>query len=162
MALALAATYVTCVTAVFPAVLSAPTLEALNITHHNVELVWRASSHRQGGQLEESPSGSNRLLYTVQEEEVGRGRGFTNIYRYTICTVCYSNVYCTLCSLLYTIDQCSLLLSLCSGYSMHCMATGLSSLTAYRYHIRVSRGSAHGAWSDPLTITTASQYNHRS
>ena len=75
-------------TAAFPAVLSAPTLEALNVTHHSIELVWRAPSHHLGGQLEESPSESNRLLYTVQEEEVGRGRGFTNIYRYTPCTAC--------------------------------------------------------------------------
>lgn len=55
------------------AVLSPPSLEAVNITHHSVELAWHALSQH---------SPSSRPHYTVQEEEVGRGRGFTNIYRY--------------------------------------------------------------------------------
>lgn len=45
-----------------------------------------------------------------------------------------------------------------SGYSTYCQATGLSSLTSYRYRIRASVDSKHGPWSQPLEITTTSQY----
>ena len=50
----------------------APTLEAVSVTHHSVELAWRVPSHH--GQAQ-------RPHYTVQEEEAGKGRGFSNIYR---------------------------------------------------------------------------------
>lgn len=53
----------------FSPALSPPSLEAVNITHHSVELAWHALSQH------------SRLHYTVQEEEVGRGKGFINIYR---------------------------------------------------------------------------------
>lgn len=53
-----------------------PSLEVLNITHHSVELAWRTVSHDQSHDPE-----AGRLLYTVQEEEVGKGRGFSTIYR---------------------------------------------------------------------------------
>ena len=49
-----------------------PFLEAVAVTHHSVELAWRDPSHTT----------AVRPLYTVQEEEAGRSRGFTNIYRY--------------------------------------------------------------------------------
>lgn len=57
-----------------PAVLSPPSLEAVNTTHHSVELAWHALSQH---------SPSSRPHYTVQEEEVGRSKGYTNIYRYS-------------------------------------------------------------------------------
>ena len=49
-------------------------LEAASVTHHSVELTWRAPLHGH-------EAGSHRPLYTVQEMEAGKGRGFANIYR---------------------------------------------------------------------------------
>ena len=43
-----------------------------------------------------------------------------------------------------------------SGYSKHCQATGLSSLTTYHYRIRTTIDSKHGPWSQPIEITTTS------
>ena len=51
-----------------------PSLEAVGVTHHTAELVWRAPLHSQASE-------THRPLYTVQEEEAGKGRGFSNIYR---------------------------------------------------------------------------------
>ena len=49
-------------------------LEAARVTHHSVELTWRAPLHSR-------EAGAHRPVYTVQEEEAGKGRGFANIYR---------------------------------------------------------------------------------
>lgn len=114
----------------------AAALQAVNVTHHSIELTWR------------SPSGASRVLYTVQEEEVGKGKGFSNIYRYVdilqhafSSSILSFSIHCT-----HT-----------SGYSTHCVSTGLSSLTTYQYRIRTSIDSEHSVWSQPITITTTSQ-----
>lgn len=53
-----------------PGLLEAPVVG--KVTHHTVELSWRPSDH---------PPSAGRLHYCVQEEEKGRVRGFTDVYK---------------------------------------------------------------------------------
>ena len=58
-----------------------PSLEEVGTTHHSVELAWGTPAH--------SHTATHRPLYTVQEEEVGKGRGYTNIYRLVSMAFCH-------------------------------------------------------------------------